>query len=118
MKRLLLAMVLALAVFGEVSALAQSVGPYGPVGGSANVAYTGTAGNTANFQAGPQMVLVYCSTACFVKVGEAVTATTADFPLPANVVTVLRVPPGTGASWRVSAIQASSGGSVFAQPVN
>jgi hypothetical protein len=86
--------------------------------GSANVAYTGTAGSTATFQAGPQMVLVYCSTACFVKIGEAVTATTADIPLPGNVVAVLRVPPGTGAPWRVSAIQASSGGSVFAQPVN
>jgi hypothetical protein len=115
MKRLFAALVLA--AFAGI-ALAQSIGPYGPVQASANVAYTGTAGSTATFPSGPVMVMVYCSTACFVKVGEAVTATTSDVPLPANVLTVLRVPPGTGAPWRVSAIQASSGGSVFAQPVN
>lgn len=115
MKRLIVSLLL-VAFFGLAGA--QSIGPYGPVGVSANVAYTGTAGNTSTFQAGPTLVMVYCSTACYVKVGESAVATTADIPLPANVVAILRVPPGTQNPWRVSAIQATTGGSVFAQPVN
>jgi hypothetical protein len=99
-------------------ALAQSVGPYSPVGASANVAYTGTAGSTANFQAGPSTVMVYCSTACFVKIGEGRHRDDHRHPAAGERGRDLRVPPGTGAPWRVSAIQASSGGSVFAQPVN
>lgn len=118
MNRIFAALTLVILMAVASLAFAQSVGPYSPVGVSANVAYTGTAGSTATFQAGPSTVMVYCSTSCFVKIGEAVTATATDIPLPGNVVAIFRVPPGTGAPWRVSAIQASSGGSVFAQPVN
>ena len=37
--------------------------------------YTGTAGSTTGWPAGPQGVLVTCTTAAYVRVGEAVTAT-------------------------------------------
>lgn len=113
--RLLAAVVLALATW---AAIAQPSVVRGPVGVSQNATYTGTAGTTSTFPPGPNAVLVWCSTACFVKVGEGVTATTSDVPLPGNVLVWLPVPPGTGAPWRVSAIQQSSGGSVFAQPTN
>ena len=80
------------------------------------VAYTGTAGNTATFQNGPNAVLVFCTTAAYVKVGVGVTATTSSTPLPANTPIIMAVPVGTGAPWRVSAIQIASGGDVYAQP--
>lgn len=113
MKRIFAAL-LALAIAG--AALAQQI--KGPIGSSATVAYTGTAGSTSTFNPGPATVMVFCTTQCFVTVGEEVTATSSSIPLPANVVVWLPVPPGTGAPWRVSAIQQSSGGSVFAQPFN
>ena len=113
--KLLLAMLIALV---PMLARAQVVPAYGVGVASANAAYTGTAGNTSTFPAGQSMVMVFCTTTCFVKVGEGAVATTSDIPLPANVVVVLKVPVGTGSAWRVSAIQQSTGGSVFAQPVN
>ena len=81
-----------------------------------DAAYTGTAGNTNTFQAGPNAVLVFCTTQAYVKVGVGVTATVASTPLPANTPIVMAVPPGTGAPWRVSAIQAAAGGTVYAKP--
>lgn len=84
---------------------------------AATVAYTGTAGNTATFQPGANIVVVFCTTAAYVKVGVGVTATTASTPIPANVPIVMKVPPNTsGAPWRVSAIQIASGGNVYAKP--
>lgn len=83
---------------------------------SQTTTYTGTAGNTATFLPGPNYVLVWCTTAAYVKVGEGVTATVGSTPLPANTPIIMAVPPGTGAPWRVSAIQVSSGGSVYAKP--
>ena len=81
------------------------------------VSYTGTAGVTATFQPGPSDVLVFCTTAAYVKVGVGVTATTASTPLPANTPMIFRVPPNSsGAPWRVSAIQIASGGNVYAKP--
>jgi len=80
--------------------------------------YTGTAGSTSTWPAGPQGVVVWCSTAAYVRVGEGVTATTSDTPIPANTPIPFVVPAGTGAPWRVSAIQVSSGGSVYAKPIN
>lgn len=80
------------------------------------VAYTGTAGSTGTFQPGANVVLVFCTTAAYVKVGEGVTATTASTPIPANTLITMRVPSGTGAPWRVSAIQVASGGNVYAKP--
>lgn len=79
------------------------------------VAYTGTAGSTGTFQPGPNAVLVWCTTAAYVKVGVGVTATTASTPLPANTPIIMRVP-GDGSPWRVSAIQIASGGNVYAKP--
>lgn len=82
------------------------------------VTYTGTAGSTTGWPAGPQGVAVYCTTDAYVKVGEGATATTASTPIPANTLVPLKVPQGAGAPWRVSAIQIAAGGSVFAKPIN
>lgn len=83
-----------------------------------SVAYTGTAGVTGTWPAGPQGVLVWCTSDAYIRVGEAVTATTADTPIPAGTPIPFTVPPGTGASWRVSAIQIAAGGTVYAKPIN
>ena len=79
--------------------------------------YTGTAGVTTAWPRGPNAVLVFCTTAAYVKVGAAVTATTASTPLPANTPIVMQVPPPQdGFAWRVSAIQIAAGGNVYAKP--
>lgn len=82
------------------------------------VAYTGTAGSTGTWNAGPQGVLIWSTTDCYVRVGEGVTATSADTPLPAYTPIPFTVPQGTGAPWRVSAIQISAGGSIYCKPIN
>jgi hypothetical protein len=51
-------------------------------------------------------------------VGEGVTATTSSTPIPANTPIPFIVPQGTGAPWRVSAIQIGSAGTVYAKPIN
>ena len=89
-----------------------------PAFAAQSAAYTGTAGSTTGWNAGPQGVLVTCTTAAFVRVGEGVTATTADTYVPANTPIPFFVPRGTGAAWRVSAIQVASGGTVYAKPIN
>jgi hypothetical protein len=63
-------------------------------------------------------VVVWSTTAAYIRVGEGVTATTADTPIPANTPIPFKVPPGTGAPWRVSAIQVGSAGTVYAKPIN
>lgn len=83
-----------------------------------SVAYTGTAGVTGTWPAGPQGVLVWSTTDAYIRVGEGVTATTADTPIPAGVPVPFTVPLGTGGAWRVSAIQIASGGTVYAKPIN
>jgi hypothetical protein len=85
---------------------------------SYNVAYTGTAGSTTAWNPGPEGVVVWSTTAAYVRVGEGVTATTSDTPIPANTPIPFIVPEGTGAPWRVSAIQVSTGGTVYAKPIN
>ena len=80
--------------------------------------YTGTAGSTTAFPPHVRAVMVWCTTAAYVRVGVSVTATTADLPLPANVPVLMKVENPTKEPWRVSAIQISSGGSVYAKPVN
>jgi hypothetical protein len=80
--------------------------------------FTGTAGSTGTWPAGPQGVVVWSTTAAYVRVGEGVTATTADTPIPANTPIPFKVPGGTGAPWRVSAIQVTGGGTVYAKPIN
>jgi hypothetical protein len=80
--------------------------------------YTGTAGSTGTWPAGPQGVLVWSDQACYVTVGESVTATTSSTPVPANTPIPFIVPQGTGGAWRVSALQVSTGGTVYAKPMN
>jgi hypothetical protein len=80
--------------------------------------YTGTAGSTTAWPAGPQGVVVWSTTAAYVVIGEGVTATTSSTPIPANTPIPFIVPQGTGAPWRVSAIQIGSAGTVYAKPIN
>lgn len=80
--------------------------------------YTGTAGSTTGWPAGPQGVVVWSTTAAYIVVGEGVTATTSATPIPANTPIPFKVPGGTGAPWRVSAIQIGSNGTVYAKPIN
>lgn len=82
------------------------------------VTYTGTAGSTGTWPAGPQGVVVWATTPCYILVGEGVTATTSSTPLPANTPVPFIVPQGTGAPWRVSAIQVSTGGTIYCKPMN
>lgn len=81
-----------------------------------SVAYTGTAGSTSTFSPA-QAVLIWTTSDAYVKVGEGVTATSADLPIPAYTPVMLSVPAGSGAPWRVSAIQISAGGTVYAKPI-
>ena len=80
--------------------------------------YTGTAGSTTAWPAGPQGVVIWSTTAAYVAVGEGATATTSSTPIPANTPIPFIVPQGTGAPWRVSAIQIGSAGTVYAKPIN
>ena len=82
------------------------------------VAYTDTAGSTATWEPGPQGVMVWSTTPCYVVVGEGVTATTASTPIPAFTPIPFIVPQGTGAQWRVSAIRISDSGSIYCRPMN
>jgi hypothetical protein len=81
-------------------------------------AFTATAASTATWPAGPQAVSVWATAACHVLVGEGVTATTTSFAIPANTLVNLILPTGTGAPWRVSAIQTAAGGTLYARPIN
>ena len=83
-----------------------------------NVAYTGTAGSVTGWNAGPQGVLVWSTSDAYIRVGDSATATTADTPLPANTPVPFTVPAGSGGTWRVSAIQISTGGTLYAKPIN
>lgn len=83
-----------------------------------SAAFTGTAGSTSTWSPGPDGVVVWATSAAYVCVGEGVTATTADTAIPANTPIPFIVPSGTGAPWRVSAIQVSAGGTVYAKPIN
>jgi len=82
------------------------------------VSYSGTAGNTGTWNAGPQGVVIWSTTDAYVVVGEGVTATASSTPIPANVPIPFIVPQGTGAPWRVSALQIGSNGVLYAKPIN
>lgn len=82
------------------------------------VAYTGTAGSTATWPVGPDGVMIWATTPCYVAIGVGATATTSSTPIPAFTPIPFYLSPGTGAPWRVSAIQISSGGSVYCKPIN
>jgi hypothetical protein len=84
-----------------------------------SVAYTGTAGVTGTWPNGPQGILVWSDQACYVRVGVGVTATSADTPIPPFTPIAFRAPQGMDTGpWRVSAVQVSTGGTVFAKPIN
>src|SRR5512147_1049170 len=83
-----------------------------------SVSYTGTAGSTTGWNAGPQGVIVWSDQPCYVEVGEGAVATTASTPIPALTPIPFKVPIGTSGIWRVSAIQVSTGGTVYAKPMN
>lgn len=83
-----------------------------------SITYTGTAGVTGTWPAGPQGVVVWSDQPCYVLVGEGVTATTSSTPIPAFTPIPFAVPSGAGGAWRVSAIQVSTGGTIYAKPIN
>lgn len=97
-----------------------------PCGPSQKVAYTTSACIANKLPQGTETVLVYCSSAAYVKVGwgaSSITATTADIPIPANTYLTIPVPrrhqnDAAGAdSAFVAAVQDSTGGNLFVQPM-
>ena len=83
-----------------------------------SVAFTDTAGSTSNFMPAASSVMVWSTADCYVKVGEGVTATSADTPIPSYTPMFFPVAQGTGAPWRVSAVQISEGGTIYAKAFN
>ena len=82
-----------------------------------SVAYTGTAGSTSVYPRGPEGVVVCVTSAAYVSVGVGVTATSADTYVPANTMVKFKIPDGTGAPWRVSAVQVAAGGTLYVKPI-
>lgn len=82
------------------------------------VSYTGTAGSTATWAPGPEGVVVWSTTPCYVAVGVGVTATSASTPVPAYTPIPFYLPPGSGAPWRVSAIRIADSGDIYCKPIN
>jgi hypothetical protein len=80
--------------------------------------YTGTAGSTTGWNTGPEGVMVWSDQPCYVEVGVGAVATTASTPIPAFTPIPFKVPTGTTGIWRVSAIQVTGGGTVYAKPMN
>ena len=83
-----------------------------------SVAYTGTAGSTDTWNPGPEGVVVWSDQACYVAVGVGVTATTSSTPIPPFTPIPFYLEPGSGAPWRVSAIQVANGGTIYCKPIN
>ena len=82
------------------------------------VSYTGTAGSTGTWNPGPQGVVVWSTTECYISVGVGVTATTSSTPIPAYTPIPFYVTNNSGGPWRVSAIQVSTGGDIYCKPIN
>jgi hypothetical protein len=80
--------------------------------------YTNTAGSTGTWPAGADAVFVWATSNAYIDVGEGVTATSSGTPIPAGVPVPFKVPQGSGAPWRVSALQIGVAGSVYAKPIN
>jgi hypothetical protein len=83
-----------------------------------SAAFTATAGSTGTWPIGPTGVLVWSDQACYVAVGDNVTATTASTPLPANTPIPFAIPQNATKTWRVSALQIATAGTVYAKPLN
>ncbi len=85
---------------------------------SQTAAYTGTAGSTTGWSSGPEGVMVWSTSPCYIAIGEGVTATTSDTPIPANTPIPFKIPDTVSGIWRVSALQISAGGDVYCKPMN
>lgn len=82
----------------------------GRQGTTKSVAYTGTAGTISNgISASVLKIRVVCTTDAFVKIGDSPTATTSDMPVFASQPEYFTCTPGQ----KVSAIQSSSGGTLY-----
>lgn len=79
---------------------------------------SGTAVTLGPWPPGPQGVVVWCTEAAYITVGEDVTATTASTPIPALTPIPFTVPTTITGQWRVSALQISTAGVVYAKPIN
>ena len=79
--------------------------------------FTGTAGSTSGWPAGPEGVMVWSDQPCYIEVGEGATATTASTPIPAFTPIPFKVQPTVSGVWRVSAIQISNGGTIYCKPI-
>jgi hypothetical protein len=79
-------------------------------GTTQKVAYTGTAGTIPNgVGAQTYQVRIVCTTGAFVLIGDSPTATTSDMPTFADLPEYFSITPGQ----KVSAIQSSSGGTLY-----
>ena len=83
-----------------------------------SVSYSGTAGSTGTWVAGPQGVVVWSTTECYVLIGEGATATTSSTPIPAYTPIPFTVPARVSGPWRVSAIRVNTDGVIYCKPVN
>lgn len=88
--------------------------------GAKTVAYTGTAGTTSTWPPGPQGVLVWCTSDAYIRVTTAGTAASSvDTPIPAGTPVAFYAPQaGTEMPWSVSAVQITTGGTLYAKPIN
>jgi hypothetical protein len=82
------------------------------------VAYTASAGNTTAWSPGPEGVVVWSTTPCYVEIGPGAVATTASTPIPAYTPIPFYVIMGTGAPFRVSAIRIADDGVIYCKPIN
>jgi hypothetical protein len=79
---------------------------------------SGTAVSLGTWPPGPQGVLVWCTEAAYISVGEGAVATTSSTPIPALTPIPFTVASTITGPWRVSALQVSTGGTVYAKPIN
>lgn len=86
---------------------------------ASSVASSGTAATVGTWNPGPQGVLVWATQDTYIAVGVGVTATSASTPIPAYTPIPFFAPQtGSGAPWRVSALQVTDAGVVYAKPIN
>jgi hypothetical protein len=87
----------------------------GRLGTTQNAAYTGTAGTITNgVGQGIQKVRVVCTTDAFVAIGTSPTATTSDAYVVAFSPEYFTCAPGS----KVSAVQVSTGGTVYVTEIS
>lgn len=79
---------------------------------------SGSAVTLGPWPPGAQGVMVWCTEAAYITVGEGVTATSSSTPIPALTPIPFTVSNTVTAPWRVSALQVSTAGIVYAKPIN